>query len=157
MKLIKILSLIGVLLLLSVGCSNDKSSSSEPETKTTYINKEIQILEVNANLKDQSKKGANSISFLQEEAKGCLDSESKKAFNIDLKKGQSLKINTETEYPITIMLKDNSTEKYIYNKTQIPKNNSILLNDVGKDGNYELMLDFNEVEVFNFQVYIVNN
>lgn len=157
MKLIKILSLIGVLLLLSVGCSNDKSNSSEPETKTTSINKEIQILQVNANLKDRSKKGENSISFLQEEAKGGLDSGSKKAFNIDLKKGQSLKINTETEYPITIMLKDNSTEKYIYNKTQIPKNNYILLNDVDKDGNYELMLDFNEVEVFNFKVYIVNN
>lgn len=157
MKLIKILSLIGVLLLLSVGCSNDKSSSSEPETKMTSINKEIQILQVNANLKDLSKKGENSISFLQEEAKGCLGSGSKKAFNIDLKKGQSLKINTETEYPITIMLKDNSTEKYIYNKTQIPKNNYILLNDVDKDGNYELMLDFNEVEVFNFKVYIVNN
>lgn len=86
-----------------------------------------------------------------------MDSGSKKAFNIDFKKGQSLKINTQTESPITIMLKDNSTEKYIYNKTQIPKNNYIFLNDVDKDGNYELMLDFNEVEVFNFKVYIVNN
>ncbi|KGJ50496.1 hypothetical protein KD33_00345 [Clostridium sp. NCR] len=157
MKLIKVLSLIGVLLLLNVGYANEKSSSSESETKTTSINKEIQILEVNANLKDQSKKGSNSISFLQEEAKSGLDSGSKKAFNIDFKKGQSLKINTQTESPITIMLKDNSTEKYIYNKTQIPKNNYIFLNDVDKDGNYELMLDFNEVEVFNFKVYIVNN
>ncbi|MGG2466620.1 hypothetical protein ACOV1W_02730 [Paraclostridium bifermentans] len=91
MKLIKILSLIGLLLLLNVGCANAKSSSSESETKTTSINKEIQILEVNANLKDHSKKGANSISFLQEEAKGSLDSGSKKAFNIDLKKCQSIK------------------------------------------------------------------
>ncbi|MBS5952322.1 MAG: hypothetical protein KIB53_00785 [Paraclostridium bifermentans] len=157
MKLIKVLSLIGVLLLLSVGCSNAKSSSSESETKTTSINKEIQILEVNANLKDQSKKRSNSISFLQEEAQGGFDSGSKKTFNIDLKKGQYLKINTQTEYPITIMLKDNSTGEYIYNKTQIPKDNSILLNGVDKDGNYELMLDFNEIEVFNFQVYIVNN
>jgi len=55
------------------------------------------------------------------------------------------------------MLKDNSTGEYIYDKTQIPKDNSILLNGVDKDGNYELMLDFNEIEVFNFQVYIVNN
>lgn len=113
MKLIKVLSLIGVLLLLSVGCSNAKSSSSESETKTTSINKEIQILEVNANLKDQSKKRSNSISFLQEEAQGGFDSGSKKTFNIDLKKGQYLKINTQTEYPITIMLKDNSTGEYI--------------------------------------------
>lgn len=39
MKLIKVLSLIGALLLLSVGCSNAKSNSSESETKTTSINK----------------------------------------------------------------------------------------------------------------------
>jgi len=61
----------------------------------------------------------------------------------------------ETEYPITVMLKDNSTEEYVYNDTQTPKENSILLDAVHKDGKYELMVDFNEIEVFNFNVFIV--
>jgi len=115
----------------------------------------MQILEVKVDLKQQDKKGANSTYFMREEAKGGLAAGSKKAFNIDLKKGQSLRIDTETEYPITVMLKDNSTEEYVYNDTQTPKENSILLDAVHKDGKYELMVDFNEIEVFNFNVFIV--
>lgn len=55
------------------------------------------------------------------------------------------------------MLKDNSREKYVYNKTQIPKDGSILLDKVDKSGLYELMVDFNEIETFSFEVFITKN
>ena len=54
------------------------------------------------------------------------------------------------------MLKDNSTGEYVYNNTQTPKENSIFIDSVDNDGNYELMVDFNEIKKFNFSLYIVN-
>ena len=88
---------------------------------------------------------------------GCSkDNMAQKAVNINLKEGQSLRIETETDYPITIMLKDNSSEEYLFNKTSVPIDNSILVDAVKKDGQYELMVDFNEIDEFIFKVYIVN-
>ncbi len=55
------------------------------------------------------------------------------------------------------MLKDNSNEEYIFNKTSSQVDNAILLDAVKKDGQYELMVDFNEIDEFTFKVYIVNS
>ena len=87
---------------------------------------------------------------------GSKDNMSKKAVNINLKEGQSLRIETKTYYPITVMLKDNSNEEYLFNKTSTPVDSSILVDEVKKDGQYELMVDFNEIDEFTFKVYIVN-
>lgn len=87
---------------------------------------------------------------------GSKDYMSKKAVNINLKEGQSLRIETKIDYPITVMLKDNSNEEYLFNKTSIPVDSSILVDEVKKDGQYELMVDFNEIDEFTFKVYIVN-
>ena len=65
-------------------------------------------------------------------------------------------IETKTYYPITVMLKDNSNEEYLFNKTSTPVDSSILVDEVKKDGQYELMVDFNEIDEFTFKVYIVN-
>ena len=54
------------------------------------------------------------------------------------------------------MLKDNSNEEYLFNKTSTPVDSSILVDEVKKDGQYELMVDFNEIDEFTFKVYIVN-
>ena len=81
---------------------------------------------------------------------------SKKAVNINLKKGQSLRVETNTDYPITVMLKDNSNEQYLFNKTLKPVEGAILIDAVKKDGQYELMVDFNEIDEFTFKVYVVN-
>jgi len=54
------------------------------------------------------------------------------------------------------MLKDNLNEEYIFNKTSAPVDSDILVDAVKKDGQYELMVDFNEVDEFTFKVYIVN-
>jgi hypothetical protein len=55
------------------------------------------------------------------------------------------------------MVKDNSTGEYVYNNTLIPEEGLILTDAICKEGKYELMVDFNETEIFNFQVFIVNN
>ncbi len=160
MKLITLISIVGVVLLLSIGCT--KNNKTDNQSSTTYegienTNEDVQILKVKVDLKNQDKQGANSIISLQEEAKPSLNSASKKAFDINMKKEQALRIDTKTQYPITVMLKDNSIEKYVYNKTQIPKDGSILLGKVNKSGSYELMVDFNEIEAFNFEVFITKN
>jgi len=51
---------------------------------------------------------------------GVKDNMSQKSVNINLKKGQSLKIETKTDAPITVMLKDNSNEEYLFEKTSKP-------------------------------------
>ena len=54
------------------------------------------------------------------------------------------------------MLKDNSNEQYLFNKTLKPVDGVILVDAVKKDGQYELMIDFNEIDEFTFKVYVVN-
>ncbi len=51
---------------------------------------------------------------------GSKDYMSKKAVNINLKEGQSLRIETKTYYPITVMLKDNSMKNTYLIKLQHP-------------------------------------
>lgn len=53
-------------------------------------------------------------------------------------------------------LKDNSNEEYVFNKTLSPVNSDILVDQVNKDGQYELMVDFNEIDEFTFKVFIVD-
>lgn len=152
--------IVVAILFNTTGCSTQNKTENNSQVKNSETNvvaeKESKILEVKVNLNESGKKGANSINVLQEEAKSSLSNGTKNAFNIDLKKGQSLKISTESEAPITVMLKNNSNEKYVYNKTEKPKDNSIIINPVDEDGKYELMVDFNEIEVFNFDVFIIN-
>jgi uncharacterized protein YxeA len=157
MKSIASAIIIGTIFLGLTGCGvqHDSPDATAKIVKEDVQN-EVKILEVGTNLKETEKEGANYTYFLQEEAKGGLDSGSKHTFNIDLKEGQYLKIQTDTKYPITVMLKDNSTEEYVYNDTAIPKENVILTDAINKDGKYELMVDFNEIEVFNFDVFIMN-
>lgn len=160
-KLTNIAIIIGMLILSSTGCTQsnqlgDKSKVTISDNTRKTVKKDIQVLEVKVDLKQQDKKDSNTTSYLQEEVKGGLDLGTKKTFNIDLKKGESLRIDTKIEYPITVMLKDNSTGEYVYNNTQTPKENSIFIDSVDNDGNYELMVDFNEIKKFNFSLYIVN-
>lgn len=152
--------IVGTMMFTTTGCStqNKVENSSQVKNSDTSVSneKETKILGVKVNLKVPNKKGANRIYFMQEEAKGKLSNGAKNTFDIDLKKGQALKISTETESPITVALKNNSNEEYVYNKTEKPKDNSILINPVDEDGKYELMVDFNEIEVFQFNVFIIN-
>ena len=161
MKLTNIAIIIGILLLSSTSCTQsnqlgDKSKVTISDNGRKTVKEDIQVLEVKVDLKQQDKKDSNTTSYLQEEVKGGLDVGTKRTFNIDLKKRESLRIDTPIEYPITVMLKDNSTGEYVYNNTQTPKENSIFIDSVNNDGNYELMVDFNEIETFNFSVYIVS-
>lgn len=160
MKRIIVGIIVGTMIFTAIGCSKQNKVENNVQVKNSDISvsnkKETKILGVKVNLKVPNKKGANRIYFMQEEAKGKLSNGAKNAFDIDLKKGQSLKISTEAEYPITVALKNNSTEEYIYNKTEKPKDNSIFINPVDEDGKYELMVDFNEIEVFQFNVFIIN-
>lgn len=152
--------IVGTMIFTTTGCSKQNKVENSAQVKnsdTSMSNeKETKILGVKVNLKVPNKKGANRIYFMQEEAKGKLSDGAKNAFDIDLKKGQSLKISTKTEAPITVALKNNSNGEYVYNETEKPKDNSILINPVDEDGKYELMVDFNEVEVFQFGVFIIN-
>jgi hypothetical protein len=157
MKLITTAIVILTLILGVTGCSTKEISSDKtPKKVENKVQNETQVLEVKVNLKEPGKKGTNFTYYKSELAKGGLSAGAKNAFNIDLKEGQLLKIKTDTEYPITVMLKDNSTGDYVYNNTSTPKDNIILTDSVSKEGNYELMVDFNETEIFNFNVYIVN-
>ena len=45
--------------------------------------------------------------------------------------------------------------KRLFNKTSKPVDGAILVDAVKKDGQYELMVDFNEIDEFTFSVYIV--
>ena len=157
MRLITTAIVILTLVLGVTGCSTKEISSDKTSRKVAdKVQNETQILEVRVNLKETIKKGANFTYYKSELAKGGLSAGAKNSFNIDLKEGQFLKIKTDTEYPITVMLKDNSTGDYVYNNTSTPKDNIILTDSVSKEGNYELMVDFNETEIFNFDVFVTN-
>ena len=84
---------------------------------------------------------------------GAKDNLSQKAVNINLK-GAIIKIKTNwLSYYSNV--KDNSNEEYLFNKTSKPVDGAILVDAVKKDGQYELMVDFNEIDEFTFSVYIV--
>lgn len=121
-----------------------------------FENEDLEIVEWSYSAKDQSNSDKNGVSFMGDVTMGCKDNMSKKAVNINLREGQALKIETKTDYPITVMLKDNSNEEYLFNKTSAPIDSAILVDEVKKDGQYELMVDFNEIDEFTFKVYIVN-
>ena len=152
-KLISILSSIVVVFGVS-GCANNKQIKSET-ISNSYVqakDEDVKVVEWTYNEKDQSK---NNTTFMGDVTMGAKDNLSQKAVNINLKKGQSLKIETKTDYPITVILKDNSNEEYLFNKTSKPVDGAILVDAVKKDGQYELMVDFNEIDEFTFSVYIV--
>ena len=157
MKLITTSIIILALAMGLTGCSAENIENNETSKKVVYkIQKETKILTTGVNLKEPNKIGENYSYFLSELVKGGLSVGTKNTYNIDLKKGQHLKIQTVTKYPITVMLKDNYTGDYVYNNTSIPKDNLIIIDPVVKEGQYELMVDFNEIKMFKFQVYIVN-
>jgi hypothetical protein len=158
MKLITKAIIIATLVLGLTGCSIQDVDSDKNSSEVVYkVQQETKIIKVGVNLNEPGKMGENYTKFLNELAKGGLSAGAKNSFNIDLKEGQCLKIQTDTKYPITVMLKDNSTGEYVYNNTSIPEDNLIITDLVSKEGQYELMIDFNETEVFNFQVFTVNN
>lgn len=141
-------SLVIILAFGLIGCSKDMHANDSSQKNI----KDLKIVEWSYSNKYPDK---NSASFLGDITMGSKDNMAQKAVNINLKEGQSLRIETETDYPITIMLKDNSSEEYLFNKTSVPIDNSILVDAVKKDGQYELMVDFNEIDEFTFSVYIV--
>ena len=162
-----VISLIVITLVLGItGCdkvNEDVIKSDKNESKDTIaINYDeiqegdLQIVEWSYSAKEPSNPEKNSVSFMGDLTMGSIDSMSKKAVGIILKEGQALRIETEIVYPITVMLKDNSNEEYIFNKTSTPVEGAILVDAVEKDGEYELMVDFNEIDEFVFKVYIVN-
>ena len=134
-----------------IGCNKDNGETIKDTISNNYAEvngEDLEILEWSYSAKEPDNPEKNSASF--------MDYMSKKAVNINLKEGQSLRIETKTYYPITVMLKDNSNEEYLFNKTSTPVDSSILVDEVKKDGQYELMVDFNEIDEFTFKVYIVN-
>lgn len=116
---------------------------------------DLEVVEWSYSAKDPDNQDKNGANLMGDVIVGGIDNMSKKAVNINLRQGQSLRIETDIDYPITVMLKDNSNEKYIFNKTSSPVDNAILVDEVSKDGRYELMVDFNEIDEFTFKVYIV--
>ena len=142
-----------------IGCNKDNVETIKDTISNNYAEvngEDLEILEWSYSEKEPDNPDKNSASFKGDITMGSKDYMSKKAVNINLKKGQSLRIETKTDYPITVMLKDNSNEEYLFNKTSIPVDSSILVDEVKKDGQYELMVDFNEIDEFTFKVYIVN-
>ena len=158
-------SSIMILIFGLSGCKQQEQMKIKEEPELDYTisdgyvelkSDELKIIEWSYSAKEPDNPDKNSASFMGDVTMGSNNNMSKKAININLKEGQSLKIETNTEYPITVMLKDNSNEEYIFNKTSKPVDSTILVDSVKKDGQYELMLDFNEINEFTFKVYIVN-
>ena len=142
-----------------IGCNKDNVETIKDTISNNYAEvngEDLEILEWSYSAKEPDNPDKNSASFMGDITMGSKDYMSKKAVNINLKEGQSLRIETMTYYPITVMLKDNSNEEYLFNKTSTPVDSSILVDEVKKDGQYELMVDFNEIDEFTFKVYIVN-
>ena len=142
-----------------IGCNKDNVETIKDTISNNYAEvngEDLEILEWSYSAKEPDNPDKNSASFMGDITMGSKDYMSKKAVNINLKQGQSLRIETEVDYPITVMLKDNSNEEYLFNKTSTPVDSSILVDEVKKDGQYELMVDFNEIDEFTFKVYIVN-
>lgn len=167
-----VIILLSMLLIIGLtGCKPQGQMKSEEQVGTKEETKldftisdgyvelksdDLEIVKWSYSAKEPNNPDKNSANFIGDVTMGSKDNMSKKAVNINLREGQSLKIETETDYPITVMLKDNSNEEYIFNKTSSPVNSTILVDAVKKDGQYELMVDFNEIDEFTFKVYIVN-
>ena len=157
-KLILIVSIM-ILVFGLVGCNKEDKEVINDTISNDYADidgEDLEIVKWSYSAKDPNNPDKNSASFIGDITMGSKDYMSKKAVNINLKQGQSLRIETNIDYPITVMLKDNSNEEYIFNKTSAPVDSAILVDEVEKDGQYELMVDFNEVDEFKFKVYIVN-
>ena len=157
-KLILIVSIM-ILVFGLVGCNKEDKEVINDTISNDYADidgEDLEIVKWSYSAKEPDNPDKNSASFMGDITMGSKDYMSKKAVNINLKEGQSLRIETKTYYPITVMLKDNSNEEYLFNKTSTPVDSSILVDEVKKDGQYELMVDFNEIDEFTFKVYIVN-
>lgn len=157
-KLILIVSIM-MLVFGLVGCNKEDKEVINDTISNDYADidgEDLEIVKWSYSAKEPANPDKNSASFMGDITMGSKDYMSKKAVNINLKQGQSLRIETEVDYPITVMLKDNSNEEYMFNKTSAPVDSAILVDAVEKDGQYELMVDFNEVDEFTFKVYIVN-
>lgn len=157
-KLILTLSIMTLVFGLT-GCNKDNNETVKDITSNNYAqmdDEDLEIVKWSYSAKEPNNPDKNSVSFMGDVTMGSKDNMSKKAVNINLKEGQSLRIETNTNYPITVMLKDNSNEDYLFNKTSAPVDSVILIDAVEKDGQYELMVDFNEIDEFTFKVYIVN-
>ena len=157
-KLILIVSIM-ILVFGLVGCNKEDKEVINDTISNDYADidgEDLEIVKWSYSAKEPANPDKNSASFMGDITMGSKDYMSKKAVNINLKQGQSLRIETEVDYPITVMLKDNSNEEYIFNKTSAPVDSDILVDAVKKDGQYELMVDFNEIDEFTFKVYIVN-
>ena len=158
MKKFLILAL-SIIILGLISCNKEyiktiKDTSSNNYTNT--INEDLEIVEWSFSSKEPHNPDKNIANFMGGITINSKDSMHKKAVSINLKKGQSLRIETKVDKPITIMLKDNSNENYLFNKTLVPINNTILIDKIEKDGQYELMADFNNIDEFKFKVYLVN-
>ena len=159
MKKKSILTLfIMMLVFVLKGCNNDNKKILNDTILNDYaeVDGDLEIVKWSYSAKEPDNPVKNSVSFKSDITMGSKNNMSKKAVNINLKKGQSLRVETKTDYPITVMLKDNSNEQYLFNKTLKPVEGVILIDAVKKDGQYELMLDFNEIDEFTFKVYVVN-
>lgn len=158
---------IAIIILLMIGIvvysQQEVGRREDSELKNDFIisdgyaqlkDEDLEIVEWLYSAKDPSNPDKNNSNFMGEVTNNIKDNMSKKSVNINLREGQSLKIETNIDYPITVMLKDNSNEEYIFNKTLVPVEGNILLDSVKKDGQYELTIDFNEIDEFKFKVYI---
>lgn len=147
-----------MLVFVLTGCNNDNKKILNDTILNDYakVDGDLEIVKWSYSAKEPDNPVKNSVSFKGDITMGSKNNMSKKAVNINLKKGQSLRVETKTDYPITVMLKDNSNEQYLFNKTLKPVEGAILIDAVKKDGQYELMIDFNEIDEFTFKVYVVN-
>ena len=103
-----------------IGCNKDNVETIKDTISNNYAEvngEDLEILEWSYSAKEPDNPDKNSASFMGDITMGSKDYMSKKAVNINLKEGQSLRIETKTYYPITVMLKDNSNEEYLFNKT----------------------------------------
>lgn len=162
-----IIILSSMLLIIGLtGCKQQEPNKPEEQVEIKndftisdgYIDlnvEDVEIVKWSYSVSEPSNKDKNGANFMGDVTMGSKSNMAKKAVNINLREGQSLRIETETEYPITVMLKDNSNEEYLFNKTSEPVENNIFVDEVKKDGQYELMVDFNEIDEFTFKVYIV--
>ena len=156
-KLILILSIM-ILAFGVTGCKKENNEIVKDNSSKNYADvgsKDLEIVKWSYSGKEPHNKDKNIAEFMGDVTMGSIDNMSQKSVNINLKKGQSLRIETKTNSPIKVTLKDNSNGDFLFNKTLSPENGNILVDEVEKDGQYELMLDFDSVDEFTFKVYIV--
>ncbi len=114
-----------------------------------------QVLQVMVNLTEKKPKNQNEVEIYSDRVLAKSHQGSANEFEMTLNQGDCLLIETEVKYPITIVMKDKSTSEVVYQEHKYSHDNQVIVDAVLQDGTYEVVIDFNELEVFTYHVYLL--